>query len=139
MYCLVKHPEYVEDLRVEQEEAIQKELGADYKKGDPVVYTPNIYRHLEKLDSFIHECMRTKMTGIGLGHKNIGQDEILLQSGAVVEPGKEVFVNLWHVNHDQQNLSGQQNLDQFEGFRFVGKDKAVTRTGHDNISFGMGK
>ncbi|OBZ87918.1 Ent-kaurene oxidase [Choanephora cucurbitarum] len=139
MYRLVKHPKYIQDLREEQEEAIQREIGTEYNRKEPVIYTPNIYRHLQKLDSFIHECMRTKMNGIGLGHKNIGQDDIQLQSGATVQPGKEVFINMWHVNHDPQNLSGQQDLDKFRGFRFVGQDKLVTKTGHDNISFGMGK
>lgn len=46
---------------------------------------------------------------------------------------------MWHVHNDQANQSFEPNLDQFDGFRFVNKDKLVTKAGSDNISFGMGK
>ena len=46
---------------------------------------------------------------------------------------------MWHVHNDVSNQSNMENLDKFDGFRFVGLEKLVTKAGHDNISFGMGK
>lgn len=138
MYCLAKYPEYIPELRKEQEEAIIAEDAATDSEKD-VVYTPAIYRRLEKLDSFIRECMRTRMVGIGLAHTNISEDNIVLKSGAIVEPGQEVFINLFHVHHDEENQASFDNLETFNGFRFVGKNKLTVKSGHDNISFGMGK
>jgi cytochrome P450 len=138
MYCLVKYPEYIPELRQEQEEAIIAEDAANDSEND-VVYTPAIYRRLIKLDSFIRECMRTRMTIIGLAHTNISEDDIVLKSGAIVKPGHEVFINTFHVHHDEENQAGFDDLETFNGFRFVGKDKLAAKSAQDNISFGMGK
>ncbi|KAI8638058.1 cytochrome P450 [Parasitella parasitica] len=137
MYCLLKHPHYIEELRQEQEQVVSNE-GIDYS-GTDVVYTPAMYRSMVKLDSFIRECMRTRMAGIGLSHTNISNQDVVLKSGATIKPGHEVFVNAFHMHHDPENQSGLGNLEIFDGFRFVGKDKLAVRSGQDNVSFGMGK
>ncbi|KAI8054196.1 cytochrome P450 [Gilbertella persicaria] len=137
MYCLVKYPEYIQELRDEQLEVINEELGQVTQ--DDVVYTPGVYRRMMKLDSFIRECLRTRMVGIGLAHTNTSQHDVVLKSGAIVNPGREVFINMLDVHFDRENQSGQINIDTFDGFRFVGQDKLVTKAGHDNIAFGMGK
>jgi hypothetical protein len=80
----LKYPEYIQALREEQNEALEAEGIADT---DKVLYTPGVYRRLVKLDSFIHEAMRTRMVGIGLAHTNISNQDIVLKSGAIVKPG----------------------------------------------------
>ncbi|CEP17038.1 hypothetical protein [Parasitella parasitica] len=137
MYCLVKHPHYIEELRREQEQVVSNE-GIDYS-GSDVIYTPAMYRNMVKLDSFIRECMRTRMVGIVHAHTNISNQDIVLKSGAIVKPGHEVFINAFHVHHDPENQGDLENLETFDGFRFVGKDKLAVKSGHDNVSFGMGK
>ncbi|CAO0790883.1 unnamed protein product [Mucor circinelloides] len=137
MYCLAKHPEYIAELREEQARVLLDEGVADLEQD--VIYTPAMYRQMVKLDSFIRESFRTRMIGIGLQHMNIGQADIVLKSGATIKPGREVFINLFHVHHDGDNQPGFQDLTTFDGFRFVGKDKVVVKAGQDNLSFGMGK
>jgi cytochrome P450 len=83
LYSLLQHPEYLQELRDEQEEA----LAAEGITSSPAIYTPEVYRHLEKLDSFIHESLRRRMSGIGLAHTNISKNNILLRSGTIVKPG----------------------------------------------------
>lgn len=46
---------------------------------------------------------------------------------------------MWHVHFDEANQGHMDDADQFLGFRFVGQDKQTTKTGHDFISFGLGK
>lgn len=81
LYTLVQHPEYIEELREEQENAL---LLAEKRS----IYTPEVYRHMEKLDSFMHEALRIRMTSIGLSHTNISRRNVLLRSGTVVKPGR---------------------------------------------------
>lgn len=93
MYCLAKHPEYVAELRQEQARVLLDEGVADLEQD--VIYTPAMYRQMVKLDSFIRESFRTRMTGIGLQHMNIGQADIVLKSGATIKPGKPKVVVSW--------------------------------------------
>lgn len=86
MYCLVKHPEYIPELRQEQAKVLSDEGVTDQERD--VVYTPAMFRQMVKLDSFIRECMRTRMTGIGQPHTNISEEDIVLKSGVTVKPGK---------------------------------------------------
>jgi hypothetical protein len=86
LYCLLKHPECIKALREEQQEALAAE-GIFANNAGKVIYTPGVYRRLVKLDSFIHEAMRTRMVGIGLAHTNISNQDIVLKSGAIVKPG----------------------------------------------------
>lgn len=76
IYCLVKYPEYVEELLMEQKE-----------EGIKGVYTIDMYRRMVKLDSFIREALRIRMAGIGLPHTNISGHDIKLKSGATVKAG----------------------------------------------------
>jgi hypothetical protein len=46
---------------------------------------------------------------------------------------------MWHVHHDPENQKGLIHPEKFDGFRFVGLNKLVTKASIDNISFGMGK
>ncbi|CAO3655905.1 unnamed protein product [Mucor hiemalis] len=140
MYTLVKRPEYIQELLEEQEEIIDTEPDVQTSSisGD-IIFTPNMYRRMVKLDSFIREAMRVRMIGIGLGHTNISGHDIVLKSGAIIKPEQEVFINMWHIHNDEKNQSYMPDLDKFEGFRFAGNDKLVTKAGHDNVSFGMGK
>lgn len=46
---------------------------------------------------------------------------------------------MWHIHNDDKNQSYMPDLDKFDGFRFVNKDKLVTKVGRDFIAFGMGK
>lgn len=50
-----------------------------------------------------------------------------------------MFINLFHVHNDQENNVGFDNLDTFDGFRFVGKDKLAVKSGPDHVTFGMGR
>ncbi|KAK4521511.1 serine/threonine-protein kinase HAL4/sat4 [Mucor velutinosus] len=127
MYCLAKHPEYISELREEQEKVLLDEGVADRDRN--VIYTPAMYRQMVKLDSFIRESMRTRMVGFGLPHTNIGEEDIVLKSGAIVEP----------VHHDKDNQPGFQNLETFDGFRYVDMDKLAVKAGQDHLAFGMGR
>ena len=94
MYTLIKHPEYIQELLEEQEEITETEADVErFGKNDDVVFTPNMYRRMVKLDSFIREAMRVRMAGIGLAHTNVSGHDIVLKSGAVVKAGKE---KLWY-------------------------------------------
>lgn len=53
--------------------------------------------------------------------------------------GHEIFINLFQVHHDKDNQPGFQDLEAFDGFRFVGKDKLTVKAGQDNLAFGMGR
>lgn len=94
MYCLAKHPEYISELREEQAGVLLDEGVADQKQD--VIYTPAMYRQMVKLDSFIRECLRTRMVGFGLAHTNIGEEDIVLKSGATVKPGerKQLYLGI---------------------------------------------
>ncbi|GAN02000.1 cytochrome P450 [Mucor ambiguus] len=137
MYCLVKHPEYISELRDEQTRVLLEDGITDQEQD--VVYTPAMYRQMIKLDSFIRECMRTRMVGFGLPHTNVSKEDIILKSGATVKPGHEIFINLFQVHHDKDNQPEFQDLETFDGFRFVNKDKLAVKAGQDYLAFGMGR
>ncbi|KAL0136700.1 cytochrome P450 CYP5213 [Mucor lusitanicus] len=124
-------------LREEQAGVLLDEGVADQKQD--VIYTPAMYRQMVKLDSFIRECLRTRMVGFGLAHTNIGEEDIVLKSGATVKPGHEIFINMFQVHHDKDNQPGFQDLETFDGFRFVDKDKLAVKAGQDHLAFGMGR
>lgn len=88
MYTLAKRPEYIQELLEEQEEIVETEPDVQKSSisGD-IIFTPNMYRRMVKLDSFIREAMRVRMIGIGLGHTNISGHDIVLKSGAIIKPG----------------------------------------------------
>lgn len=130
IYQLIKHPEYIEELLQEQKDIIGDK--------DTSSYTPAAYRQMVKLDSFIRETMRTRNTGIGLPHKNITQNDIVLKSGAIIHPGESVYINMYHIHMDESNQH-MENTEEFQGFRFVGKDKTVTKPSNDFMSFGIGR
>jgi hypothetical protein len=44
---------------------------------------------------------------------------------------------MYHVHYDEKNQN--EDMSEFQGFRYVGQEKLVTKPGHDNIVFGMGK
>lgn len=46
---------------------------------------------------------------------------------------------MWHVNTNEVNQENMKDTEQFQGFRFVGRDKPSTKPGHDFISFGLGR
>jgi cytochrome P450 len=79
MYSLIKHPEYLDEL-VQEQKVILKEEAAEEM-------TPNMYRQMIKLDSFIRESLRVRTVGIGLPHTNVSDHDIILKSGAIVKPG----------------------------------------------------
>lgn len=99
MYSLVKHPEYLDELLQEQNEVIatepRDEVEQQQQDGEPLL-TPNMYRRMVKLDSFIREALRVRMVGIGLAHTNVSDHNIVLRSGAVVKPGKGAIFILCH-------------------------------------------
>ncbi|KAG1460277.1 hypothetical protein G6F46_000905 [Rhizopus delemar] len=132
LYRLVKHPEYTKELIEEQQEVLKSGY-------DSSAYSPSAYRQMVKLDSFIRESLRTRSNGIGLPHKNITNQDIVLRSGAIVHPGENVYINMWHVNTNEVNQENMKDTEQFQGFRFVGRDKPSTKPGHDFISFGLGR
>ncbi|KAI9254892.1 cytochrome P450 [Sporodiniella umbellata] len=124
VYRLLKHPEYIEALLEEQ-----KEVNAN-----GVPYSPANYRQMVRLDSFIRECLRTRSIGIALPHKNVTQKDVVLRSGAVVHPGEQVYINTYYTHtHDVKDPL------EFQGFRFVGQDKVVSKPGLDFMGFGLGK
>lgn len=53
--------------------------------------------------------------------------------------GEEVLINLRHVNFDKDNQGVTQDLETFDGFRYVDLETNSTRAGHDNIIFGLGR
>ncbi|RCH83888.1 hypothetical protein CU097_004950 [Rhizopus azygosporus] len=131
MYRLVAHPQYIPELLEEQKQVSETADAQDF--------VPSAYRQMPKLDSFIRESMRTRATGIALPHKNITDKDVVLRSGAIVRPGEDVYINMWHIHFDEANQGHTGDADQFLGFRFVGQDKQTTKTGHDFVSFGLGK
>lgn len=136
MYCLVKYPEYLEELREEQESLLP---GFERGNNDEPIPTAAVCRRMVKLDSFIQEALRIRKGGVGLAHTNIANHNVQLKSGAVIEPGAEVLINLWHVNFDDNNQTPLHNLETFDGFRFLTREAAVTKSGRQNIIFGLGR
>ncbi|KAG1242475.1 hypothetical protein G6F68_016174 [Rhizopus microsporus] len=106
---------------------------------DSSAYSPSAYRKMVKLDSFIRESLRTRATGLALPHKNITNKNVVLRSGAIVRPGENVFINMWHVHTNEVNQENMKDTEQFQGFRFVGHDKSTTKPSHDFIAFGLGR
>ncbi|KAG0741928.1 hypothetical protein G6F23_007208 [Rhizopus arrhizus] len=132
LYRLVKHPEYTKELMEEQQEVLKSGY-------DSSAYSPSAYRKMVKLDSFIRESLRTRATGLALPHKNITNKNVVLRSGAIVRPGENVFINMWHVHTNEVNQENMKDTEQFQGFRFVGHDKSTTKPSHDFIAFGLGR
>jgi hypothetical protein len=80
----VKYPEYIQELREEQESLLPE---FDQSHPDYPIPTPAICRRMVKLDSFIHEALRIRKGGIGLAHTNITSHDVVLRSGATIRPG----------------------------------------------------
>lgn len=87
----------MKQLLEEQESAIDDELEAQKLESADTDMDRNaflvknaarIYRRLEKLDSLIREGFRYAARSVAHPHTNIGSENIVLKSGAVIKPGK---------------------------------------------------
>ncbi|CAO3593371.1 unnamed protein product [Absidia cylindrospora] len=139
----------MKDLKEEQEQAIDDEMLAQNITDATAIdrdafLTKNIaqiYRRMAKLDSFIREFFRYGTRNVAHAHTNVGNEDIILKSGAVIHPGDEVYINLWDVHQQsmKQNIDDDKSMDEFQAFRHVGQQTPSTKVGGDFLLFGMGK
>ncbi|KAI8062563.1 cytochrome P450 [Gongronella butleri] len=146
---LLKRSPVVGLLRQEQEQAIADEMAeqqcvgkidaADEQDTDAflaknAVY---IYRRLVKLDSMMREGLRFGASDLGHAHTNTGDAPVVLRSGAVIQPGEEVYISLFDVHYNYANKD-EKPLNEFDPFRHV-HGNTVTKVGEDFVTFGLGK
>ncbi|ORZ15040.1 cytochrome P450 [Absidia repens] len=139
----------MKDLKEEQEQAIDDEMLAqnitDVTTIDRDEFLAkniaHIYRRMAKLDSFIREFFRYGTRNVAHAHTNVGDEDIILKSGAIIHPGDEVYINLWDVHQQskKQNIDDDKSMDEFHAFRHVGQETPSTKVGGDYLLFGMGK
>ncbi|KAG0162980.1 hypothetical protein DFQ30_000932 [Apophysomyces sp. BC1015] len=125
VYQLVAHPEYIKELLEEQEEALRGEAtsrGIVYnptKAFEDGLFTLEVYKNSVKLDSFIRESLR-------------------MQSGAIIRPGEDVYINLWHTHNDEKTQKAEnEDIYNFHPYRYVGLEMQATRVGDGFIAFDM--
>ncbi|ORX59008.1 cytochrome P450 [Hesseltinella vesiculosa] len=133
---MLQHPTIADELYKEQVDVLES-LGADSQQG-PAVFTRDILNRMPKLDSLIRETGRAKNIYLHMPHCNTSNQTIVLSSGAVVPPGKNVIIDSY-ASHNDPVAQNAQDLDQFQPFRFVNQDKLATKAGEDFLFFGMGK
>ncbi|KAI8330781.1 cytochrome P450 [Chlamydoabsidia padenii] len=142
---IAKDASIIKALREEQEKALNDEIETQ-GLGDTTAIDRNafliknvthIYKRLAKLDSLIREFFRYGVRELGHSHTNVGTENIVLKSGAIIRPGEEVFINLWDVH--QQTEEETDQMDEFHPFRYVGRQTSSTKVGKDFMLFGVGK
>ncbi|KAG0163763.1 hypothetical protein DFQ28_009719 [Apophysomyces sp. BC1034] len=146
VYQLVVHHECIEELLEEQEEVLREEAAArgiiydPTKASDDGLFSPEVYKKLVKLDSFIRETFRARSRGFNHAHTHTGKKDIVLRSGAVIHPGEEVYINMWHVHHDEKTQkAANEDIYNFHPYRYVGLGKQATKIGDDFVTFGLGR
>jgi hypothetical protein len=94
---VAKDPSLIEQLLEEQEKAIDDEIEAQQLQNDDldrnaflVKNAAHIYRRLAKLDSLLREGFRYGARSVTHPHTNIGSEDIVLKSGAIIKPGKSI-------------------------------------------------
>jgi cytochrome P450 len=83
---LVLHNEYIDELRQEQEEIYAEQPDAEFVHA--------LSKKMVKLDSFIRESSRFRMTSLSLPHTYVGKEEVHLPAGEVIQPGIGGFIRV---------------------------------------------
>ncbi|KAI9245893.1 cytochrome P450 [Phascolomyces articulosus] len=128
-YLLATYPDYVAELREEQEEITHHGQYPLDAAG---------YKRMVKLDSFIRETLR-QMDDFAHPHTNVTKNNVVLSNGTIIRPGEEVYTNFWHLNFDQKVQPDLEDLEKFKAFRFVGREKQSTKCSGDYLPFGLGR
>ncbi|KAF7727491.1 hypothetical protein EC973_007469 [Apophysomyces ossiformis] len=146
VYQLMTHPEYIEELWKEQEQVLREEAEARGIVYNPQTASkdkllcPDSYKRMVKLDSFIRESFRTRSRAFLHAHTHVGDQDIVLKSGAIIHPGEEVYINMWHVHNDKTvQKAANEDLDKFVPYRYIGLDKPASKIGDDFVTFGLGR
>jgi len=114
---LAARPEYVEPLREELIKAIQTQGAFNYSCLDL----------LEKMDSFLKECMRLNSQQLTVMTRRT-TEPVVLPSGISLPKGVSVAVNNYNINHNPELFP---DAEEFQGFRFFHLRQSSS---HDNLS-----
>ncbi|KAM3589080.1 hypothetical protein VKS41_001504 [Umbelopsis sp. WA50703] len=133
LYWLMKHPQYIDELRQEQEAVIEQEG----TKGSDLELTFDAVKKMVKLDSFVREVLRTRTQDIIFTHKNISGRDVEMSNGTIVPPGSYITINSWDISFNP-DLQGDA-VDDFQPWRFLGSNRQAVKVGEDHLTFGIGK
>jgi cytochrome P450 len=108
--------------------------------------TPESVAQLPLMDSFFREVLRQNMDHMGLHHLTLR--DTTLSTGHVIPKGTVVVCAIDQIHRDERFLPIDQNtgkvclgdspLDQFDAYRFYGKNIKSTTVGLEYLPFGLG-
>lgn len=109
-------------------------------------YTPESVAKLPLMDSFFREVLRFNADYLGLHH--LAMQDTTLSTGHVVPKGTMVIGAVQQIHNDPQYapvdadtgeaIVGNSPLDEFDAYRYVGKNIKATSVGLGHLSFGLG-
>jgi cytochrome P450 len=124
-------PELVKDLRDELATLTER--------------TPETVSKLPLMDSFFRESLRHNGDFLGLRH--LALNDTTISSGHVIPKGSLVVCAVDQMHRDERYVPDYQvtgnarptlPLDQFDAYRFYGKDVTSTTLGVEYLAFGLG-
>ncbi|KAI9471902.1 MAG: cytochrome P450 [Benjaminiella poitrasii] len=132
LHELACRPDLVESLR---HEIVAASLEADSSR------TPENIGQLPLLDSFFREVLRCNVDYLGLHH--LALQDTMLSSGHVIPKGSLVLCAMEQLHRTMSYYENDEDpqdapLDEFDAYRFVGKDIKSTAVGLEYITFGLG-
>ncbi|KAL1981482.1 hypothetical protein VTN96DRAFT_2511 [Rasamsonia emersonii] len=133
LFDLCAHPEYIEPLRQEVIEVLEREGG--YKK--------QTLTHFQKLDSFMRESQRLNPPSL-LGFKRAVRQPLTLSDGVYLPKGVHLMMPVYPIVVDPEVTPDPYTFDGFRHLRNRERPGESTRhqfatTSDNNLHFGHGK
>ncbi|KAF1818370.1 cytochrome P450 [Dissoconium aciculare CBS 342.82] len=120
-------------LRPEYQEEIYEEIKRQMPNG-PEQLTHEALKQSARVDSFIRETMRTKgdtFSTVRMAINNVQLGQYIIPKGYTVHPNA-------YLAHNAPSEAGENPTD-FDGRRWLGKNKPAAMSGPGNLAWGMGR